>query len=121
MVAGKRVPIVGRVTMDLTMLDLTDLAASAPLAPGDPVVLFGRQDGAVLPVEELAAWSETLPYEVLCTIGKRVTRVYLRGGRPWRVMTLVGEMDPAVALLAPGQESNEARLARGVNDGVSRG
>ncbi|MEO6463547.1 MAG: alanine racemase [Candidatus Eisenbacteria bacterium] len=96
LVGGARVPIVGRVTMDLTMLDLTDLAASIPRPPrpGDPVVLFGSRNGASIPIEELADWSETLPYEVLCTIGKRVTRVYLRDGRPWRVMTLVGELDP---------------------------
>ena len=97
LVGGARVPIVGRVTMDLTMLDLTDLAAAAsrPPRPGDPVVLFGSRNGVSIPVEELAAWSETLPYEVLCTIGKRVTRVYLRDGRPWRIVTLVGELDPA--------------------------
>jgi alanine racemase len=115
LVAGRRVPIVGRVTMDLTMLDLTDLAQATGRvpAPGDPVVLFGRQNGASLPVEELARWSETLAYEVLCTIGKRVTRVYLRGGRPWRVVTLVGEMDPAVAPREGGTEEE-------AGDGVSR-
>jgi alanine racemase len=97
LVGGARVPIAGRVTMDLTMLDLTDLQARGGRAPqpGDPVVLFGSRNGASIPVEELAAWSETLPYEVLCTIGKRVTRVYLRDGRPWRILTLVGELDPA--------------------------
>jgi alanine racemase len=115
LVAGRRVPIVGRVTMDLTMLDLTDLAQATGRvpAPGDPVVLFGRQNGSSLPVEELARWSETLAYEVLCTIGKRVTRVYLRGGRPWRVVTLVGEMDPAVAPREGGTEEE-------AGDGVSR-
>jgi len=115
LVAGRRVPIVGRVTMDLTMLDLTDLAQATGRvpAPGDPVVLFGRQNGVSLPVEELARWSETLAYEVLCTIGKRVTRVYLRGGRPWRVVTLVGEMDPAVAPREGGTEEE-------AGDGVSR-
>ncbi|MGH7724115.1 MAG: alanine racemase [Candidatus Eiseniibacteriota bacterium] len=97
LVTGRRVPIVGRVTMDLTMVDLTDLAQERLPRPGDPVVLFGRQNGASIPAEELAGWSETLPYEILCTIGKRVTRVYLRGGKPWRVITLVGEMDPRVA------------------------
>jgi len=115
LVAGRRVPIVGRVTMDLTMLDLTDLALATGRvpAPGDPVVLFGRQNGSSLTVEELARWSETLAYEVLCTIGKRVTRVYLRGGRPWRVVTLVGEMDPAVAPREGGTEEE-------AGDGVSR-
>ena len=116
LVAGQRVPIVGRVTMDLTMLDLTDLAQATGRMPepGDPVVLFGRQNGTALPVEELARWSETLPYEVLCTIGKRVTRIYLRGGRPWRVITLVGEMDPAVA------PRNHDEVTREAGDGVSR-
>ncbi len=96
LVGGRRAPIVGRVTMDLTMVDLTDLALATGRTPqpGDPVVLFGTGDGGSIPIEELAGWSETLPYEVLCTIGKRVTRVYLRDGRPWRVVTLVGSMDP---------------------------
>lgn len=106
LVVGRRAPIVGRVTMDLTMVDLTDIALETGRSPqpGDPVVLFGSGDGGVIPIEELAGWSETLPYEVLCTIGKRVTRVYLRGGRPWRVVTLVGTMDPAEAPAAFHQE-----------------
>jgi alanine racemase len=88
LLGGRRVPIVGRVTMDLTMVDVTD----APDARvGDEVVLFGEQDGASIPVEELAAWSETLPYEVMCTIGKRVPRVYRSAGRAVRMTTLVGE------------------------------
>jgi alanine racemase len=88
LVRGRRVPIVGRVTMDLTMVDLTDVPG---VLVGDEVVLFGEQDGAVLRVEEVAAWSETLVYEVMCTIGKRVARLYRRGGRAVRVTTLVGE------------------------------
>lgn len=104
LVAGWRVPIVGRVTMDLTMVDLTELAQTRLPRPGDPVVLFGRQNGGSITANELAQWSETLPYEILCTIGKRVTRIYLRNGRPWRVMTLVGEMDPGVAPTGEGEE-----------------
>jgi alanine racemase len=88
LVRGRRAPIVGRVTMDLTMLDLTDVPG---VEVGDEVVLFGEQDGAVLAVEEVAAWSETLVYEVMCTIGKRVARLYRHGGRAVRVTTLVGE------------------------------
>ena len=88
LVGGKRAAVVGRVTMDLTMIDLTEHDG---VQVGDEVVLFGSQGGAHLPVEEVAAWSETLSYEVLCTIGKRVTRIYLRGQRPWKVLTLVGE------------------------------
>jgi alanine racemase len=74
--------------MDLTMIDLTEVPG---VEVGDEVVLFGEQDGAVLTVEEVAAWSETLVYEVMCTIGKRVARLYRHGGRAVRVTTLVGE------------------------------
>jgi alanine racemase len=74
--------------MDLTMIDLTDLP---PVAVGEEVVLFGEQAGAAIAVEEVAGWSETLPYEVMCTIGKRVPRLYHRNGRAVRMTTLVGE------------------------------
>ncbi len=88
LVRGRRVPIVGRVTMDLTMVDLT---AVPDAQVGDDVVLFGEQDGAALPLEEVAAGSRTLSYEIMCTIGKRVTRIYVRGGRPVKLTSLVGE------------------------------
>ncbi len=88
LVSGRRVPIVGRVTMDLTMVDLTDVPAAEV---GDEVVLFGDQGDAAIPIGEVAGWSETLAYEVMCTIGKRVTRIYVRGGRPVKLTTLVGE------------------------------
>lgn len=88
LVRGRRVPIVGRVTMDLTMVDLTDVPA---VETGEEVVLFGEQAGAELSVEEVAAWSETLVYEVMCTIGKRVARLYRRDGRAVHLTTLVGE------------------------------
>ena len=88
LVRGRRAPIVGRVTMDLTMIDLTDVPG---VEAGDEVVLFGEQDGAALRVEEVAAWSETLAYEIMCTIGKRVARLYRSNGRAVSVTTLVGE------------------------------
>lgn len=88
LVRGRFVPIVGRVTMDLTMVDVTDLPE---VAVGDEVVLFGDQGDEVLSIEEVARGSETLPYEIMCTIGKRVTRIYVRGGRPVKLLSLVGE------------------------------
>ena len=90
LVRGQRVPILGRVTMDLTMVDVTDVPGAAV---GDEVVLFGEQGDATLPLEEVASGSETIPYEIMCTIGKRVTRIYVRGGRPVRLTTLVGESE----------------------------
>jgi len=88
LVGGRLVPIVGRVTMDLTMVDLE---AVPDAQVGDEVVLFGEQGGASLPLEEVARLSETLPYEIMCTIGKRVSRIFVRGGRPVKLTTLVGE------------------------------
>jgi alanine racemase len=88
LVGGGSVPILGRVTMDLTMVDLSD---SPGVRVGDEVVLFGDQGEASLPLEEIARASETIPYEIMCTIGKRVARIYVRGGRPVKLMSLVGE------------------------------
>lgn len=85
---GRRVPILGRVTMDLTMVDLESVPDAVV---GDEVVLFGGEGPGAISIEEIAAWSETLPYEIMCTIGKRVTRIYVRGGRPVKLTTLVGE------------------------------
>jgi len=75
LVRGRRLPIVGRVCMDLTMVDATDHAPD--LATGEEAVLFGAQDGARIDVEEVAGWADTIGYEVLCGISRRVPRVYL--------------------------------------------
>src|SRR6185436_6600369 len=88
LVRGRRVPILGRVTMDLTMVDLEGVEGAAV---GDEVVLFGGDGAESIPIEEVARWSETLSYEIMCTIGKRVTRIYVQGGRPVKLTTLVGE------------------------------
>ncbi len=70
---GKRVPVVGRVCMDIIMLDLTD----APEAvEGGEVVLLGSRGGESIPAEELAALQSTIPYEILCAISRRVVRHY---------------------------------------------
>jgi alanine racemase len=66
LVNGERAPLAGRVSMDMIAIDVTD-AKRAP-AVGDPVVLWG----AGLPVEEIAIWAETIPYELLCGISQRV-------------------------------------------------
>lgn len=73
LVRGKRAPIVGRVSMDLVTVDVTDIE-DATL--GDEVVLLGRQGDDEIPVEELAAKLDTISYEVFCSISARVPRVY---------------------------------------------
>jgi len=73
-VRGARAPIAGRVCMDHVMLDVTDVPG---VEAGDEVVVVGGRRGAAVPADELAGWSETISYEVLTSIGKRVPRVYV--------------------------------------------
>ena len=98
------------VTMDLTMVNLE---AVPDARVGDEVVMFGEQDGESLPLAEVARGSETLPYEVMCTIGKRVTKIYLEGGRPVKLTSLVGESEEWTRRVAEHYEARaEAALAR---------
>ena len=66
LVNDERAPLAGRVSMDMIGIDVTDL--SRPPQVGDPVILWG----AGLPVEEVAVWAGTIPYELLCGISQRV-------------------------------------------------
>ena len=84
---GKRVAILGRITMDMTMIDLTDLEA---VGVGEEVVVFGRQGAAEITVDEIAAATGVIGYEVLCGISKRVVRVYKRGGDVQSMRGLLG-------------------------------
>ena len=94
MVGGKLVPIIGRVTMDMTMVDLTDVA---PLpVVGDEVVLTGRSGGSEISVEDIAGWADTIPYEIMCGISKRVPRMYIRGGRIETFKCLLGVLSNQV-------------------------
>jgi alanine racemase len=74
---GGRVPIVGRISMDLTMIDLTDHPSAGV---GDEVVLLGRQERERVTAEELAAWAQTIPYEIVCSVGGRATRRIFEAG-----------------------------------------
>ena len=71
--AGKA-PLRGRICMDMSMVDLTDLPA---VKVGDEVEIFGRRQK----VDDLAAVLNTIPYELICAVSKRVPRVYLEDGR----------------------------------------
>jgi len=73
LIGGQPVPVVGCVCMDLTMVDVTD---HPPVYPGDEVVLLGRQGTATITADDLAACLNTISYEVLSGIGRRVVRVY---------------------------------------------
>ncbi|MGI6657376.1 MAG: alanine racemase [Desulfobulbus sp.] len=63
---GRRCPVVGRISMNLTMVDVTDLAE---VRPGDEAVLLGEQGEECITADEIAEWMETISYEVLCLFG----------------------------------------------------
>jgi alanine racemase len=74
LIKGRRAPIAGRVCMDLTMVDVTDIAN---VQPGDEVVLLGRQAAAEITADEMAAWADTISYEIFTSLSTRVPRIHL--------------------------------------------
>jgi alanine racemase len=76
LIRGRRLPLVGTVSMDNITVDVGD----APVAPGDPAVLIGAQDGERILAEEVARRIGTINYEVTCGISARVPRVHHRDG-----------------------------------------
>jgi alanine racemase len=88
LVRGCRVPVVGRVSMDAIAVDATD---AGPVGPDDEFVLVGEQAGQRISAAEAADARGTIARELLATLGPRLPRVYLRGGRPVAVATLPDE------------------------------
>jgi alanine racemase len=73
LVRGIRVPVVGRVCMDMCMIDVTDVP---DVREGDDVVLIGSQGSERISADDIAAMTGTIAYEVLCGISNRVPRIY---------------------------------------------
>ena len=73
LIRGKRAPIVGKVCMDFIMVDVTEISN---VSLGDEVILMGKQGKEQITAEEIAEKIDSVPYEVLCLIGKRVPRIY---------------------------------------------
>lgn len=75
-VAGKRVPIIGRISMDVTVVDITDAPA---VKPGDAVTFVGSDGGEQLSLDEVAETAGTISYEILTGFTPRVTRIWMDG------------------------------------------
>jgi alanine racemase len=73
LVRGRRCPILGRVTMDQTIIDVTEVPEARC---GDEAVLVGRQGEAEITITEFSRWADTIPWETLCSVTKRVPRLY---------------------------------------------
>ena len=69
LVRGQLAPVIGTVCMDMTMLDVTDIKG---VKEGDEVIVFGKK----LPIEQVAEWAETIPYEIMTGVSQRVKRLY---------------------------------------------
>lgn len=78
LVRGQKAPIIGRICMDQFMVDVSDIP---DIQEGDTVTLVGRDQSREITVEELAELAGTFNYEFVCDLGKRIPRVYTKGGR----------------------------------------
>lgn len=74
LIHGQRCPVLGRVTMDQTIVDITGVKEKVNC--GDAVVLVGRQDAGEISISEFSEWSDSIPWETLCSVTKRVPRIY---------------------------------------------
>ncbi|MGB2617091.1 MAG: alanine racemase, partial [Candidatus Acidiferrales bacterium] len=74
LVRGRRVPLVGTISMDLTMLDVTDVPEAVL---GDVVTIYGKDGGATIEVSDVAREISTVTSDLLCALGRRVPRFYI--------------------------------------------
>lgn len=79
LVRGMRAPVIGRVTMDYTMVDVTDIPDATV---GDRVTLLGKDGNDEIDALQLAAWAGTVPYEIPSHLGHRVRREYIEDDSP---------------------------------------
>ena len=79
LVSGRQAPVRGRICMDQCMLDVSGIDG---VEAGTLVTACGRDHDTALPVETYAAWSDTINYEIVCAVGKRVPRVFLQQEEP---------------------------------------
>ncbi len=78
LIRGKKVPIAGRISMDMCTLDISKIPGCEV---GDEVVLMGEQDGERITADDIAAKTRSIHYEILCALGKRAPRIFLHEGQ----------------------------------------
>ncbi len=77
LINGVRCPVVGRVTMDQIIVDITAATLSGRTPKiGDEAVIMGSQKGASISADEIGHWADTISYEILCSLGNRLPRIY---------------------------------------------
>ena len=92
LIKGKKAPILGRICMDQFMVDVTEIPG---VCPGEDVVLLGKSGEKEITAEELGEAANSFPYEQVCDLSRRVSRVYLDGERElFAVNFLLEETNP---------------------------
>jgi alanine racemase len=77
LIGGLRCPVIGRVTMDQIIVDVTTVAFSGHLPKiADEAVVMGTQKKETISADDLAHWGGTISYEILCALGSRLPRIY---------------------------------------------
>jgi len=88
LVRGERAPIIGRICMDLCMIDVTHIER---VQIGDEAVLWGKQGSEMISVEEVAQKTGSIVYEVICMVDKeRVPKIFIKDGKPFKIRSLTG-------------------------------
>ena len=83
---GQNVPIIGRICMDMCMVDITGVKAEQ----GDTLTLFGYDEaGTHVPCEHLAETADTIGYELVCAVSKRIPRIYIQGGKQSEILQYI--------------------------------
>ncbi|OGS33357.1 MAG: alanine racemase [Elusimicrobia bacterium RIFOXYB2_FULL_49_7] len=85
---GRRMPVVGSVCMDMIMVDA---GKHSGIREGDVAVIIGRQGKEEISVYDIARSLRTIPYEVICMINRRVTRLYIKGRKSFAVKRMITE------------------------------
>jgi alanine racemase len=101
LIRGRRVPIAGRISMDMCTLDVSRIPECLV---GDEVVLMGEQGGEQITADEIATKVHSISYEILCALGKRAPRVFLHEGR-------AGRVEPSLRrIFIPDEEKSISRI-----------
>ncbi len=85
-VNGKKAPVIGRVCMDQVMIDITNIDG---VKTGDEVTVIGNGENNTISFDEIAEMTGTINYELVCLVGKRVPRVYMRHGKNVGIMDCI--------------------------------
>ena len=85
-IQGKKAPVIGNVWMDQFMVDISDID---DVKAGDTVILMGKDGDVSITADDIAEIQGTISYEVLCNVGKRVPRVYIRNGESLKTINYI--------------------------------